>query len=104
MPPTSVAASWIASLRSASTTGGPSAAKRDAIPLPIPPPAPVTTTVRPSKRDMGALLEVTCPGHGGVPGGDACGARCGCLARLVELAGAVQRLQLRLRPEPRDAP
>src|SRR3954451_15885558 len=104
MPPTSAAASTTASLRSARTTRAPSAAKRAPIPWPMPPPAPVTTTVRPSKRDMRGLLLVTCARDGRVPGGDARAARRRRLLRHVELARAVERFQLRLRPEPRDAP
>jgi len=53
---------------------------------------------------MCGLLLVTGASHGGVPGGDAHAARVRRLARFVELARAVQRFQLRLRPEPRDAP
>ena len=65
------------------------------MPLPIPPPAPVTTTVWYSKRDMCGLLLMTGARHGGVPGGDAGAARVRRLARFVELARAVERFQLR---------
>ena len=55
----------------------------------------------PSKRDMGGDLLVTGAGDGGVPRGDPVAARGGRLGGLVELARAVERLELRLAPEAR---
>src|SRR3954462_3309344 len=96
----SSAAWWTASLRSASTSRAPSAAKRDAMPLPMPPPAPVMTTVRPSKRDMGVLLLQPCARHGGVPGADARMPGLRGLLGLVELTRPVERLERAVRPDP----